>query len=256
MPLSEYLVAQLATEADLSHADGRARYVALARPLLAKVPAGVYQELLLARIAAEVGLAADRLRSLLTDSSGQIGGGEAAARHARATSDPGNSGALRPRAASGGGAGRRGLLTQAIQVLLHFPASAASLPEGLCAAFDEIPEEDLPGVGTLRELLAELRTAPQRSTAQLLEGWRERPEGRRLASLYAEAVLLDAAAARAELEGSLTRLLAQVRQDRQGERHEELLQKLTEGLATPEETAEFQSLMKELGGKPRGSRGP
>jgi DNA primase len=273
LPLSEYLVAQLASEADLSHADGRARYVALARPLLAKVPPGVYQELLLVRIAGEVGLAAERLRSLLSDSSGQIGGGEVGARYPRhgaagpaaaGEQDPrfgggqgagGGYGGSAPRPRGAGGAGRRGLLTQAIQVLLHFPATAAALPEGLCAAFDEIAEEDLPGVETLRELLGELRAAPQRSTAQLLEGWRERPEGRRLASLYAEAVLLDATAARAELEGNLARLLAQVRQDRQAERHDELLQKLTEGLASPEEKTEFQSLTIELAGRSGGSRG-
>ena len=277
LPLSEYLISHLASEADLSHADGRARYVALARPLLAKVPAGVYQELLLARIAGEVGLPTDRLRNLLSDASGQIGGGEPGQRGARALaaagvardddgrfaggsggsygghdgSGPGG-GAMPPRA---GGPGRRGLLTQAIQVLLHFPASAAQLPGGLCAAFDEIAEDDLPGVGTLRELLGELRATPQRSTAQLLEGWRERPEGKRLAALFAEAVLLDATAARAELEGSLGRLLAQVRQERQAERHEELLLKLTEGLATPEERSEFQSLTIELAGKSGGSRG-
>jgi DNA primase len=275
MPLSEYLVSHLASEADLSHADGRARYVALARPLLARVPAGVYQELLLARIAGEVGLPTERLRSLLSDASGQIGGGERAgdigARGQRGGPALGNTGGdedegrygsgtagdyghaggggtLRPRG-SGGGAGRRGMLTQAIQVLLHFPASAAALPAGLCAAFDEVPDEDLPGASTLRELLGELRAAPQRSTAQLLEGWRERPEGRRLSALYAEAVLLDAAAARAELEASLGRLLAQVRQDRQAERHELLLQKLTEGQASPEEKSEFQSLTIELAGK-------
>jgi DNA primase len=265
LPLSEYLVSHLAEEADLSHADGRARYVALARPLIAKVPAGVFQELLLARIASEVGLAADRLRNLLSDSSGQIGSGERGARAGAPAGDEdrrfggsgdygaGAGGALRPR--GGSGPGRRGMLTQAIQVLLHFPTSAAQLPAGLCAAFDEIPDEDLPGVGTLRELLGELRTAPGRSTAQLLEGWRDRPAGKRLAALYAEAVLLDAAAARAELEGSLTRLLAQVRQERQAERHQELLARLTEGLATPEEKSEFQSLTIELAGKPGGSRG-
>jgi DNA primase len=274
LPLSEYLVAHLAEEADLSHADGRARYVALARPLIAKVPAGIYQELLLARIAGEVGLPTDRLRTLLSDSSGQIGSGERSTRsgpRGDASGGPagdedgrfggsaggygsGAGGALRPRG-GGGGPGRRGLLTQAIQVLLHFPASAAQLPGGLCGAFDEIPEDDLPGVGTLRELLGELRAAPQRSTAQLLEGWRERPEGKRLAALYAEAVLLDATAARAELEGSLGRLLAQVRQERQAERHEELLLRLTEGLATAEERTEFQSLTIELAGKSGGSRG-
>jgi DNA primase len=264
LPLSEYLVAQLAEQADLSHADGRARYVALARPLLARVPGGVYQELLLARIAAEVGLPTERLRQLLADADGHITTGEAGARSARSgyrsadddhyrASTAGNAQA-RPRTAAGTGMGRRGLLTQAIQVLLHFPGVASGLPAGLCAAFDEIPEDELPGVAILRELLAELRAAPSRSTAQLLEGWRERPEGRRLAALYAEAVLLDAGAARAELEGSLARLLAQVRQERQAERHEALLRRVSEGSATPEERVEFQSLTLQLAGTPASGR--
>ena len=42
LPLSEYLMAQLRAQVDMAHADGRARYVALARPLLAKLNAGVY----------------------------------------------------------------------------------------------------------------------------------------------------------------------------------------------------------------------
>ncbi len=65
VPLSEYLATQLREQADLSHADGRAKFVALARPLLAKIPQGVYLELLLARIAQDVSLSADRLRELL-----------------------------------------------------------------------------------------------------------------------------------------------------------------------------------------------
>ena len=64
-PLSEYLSAQLREQADLAHADGRAKYVALARPLLARIPAGVYLELLLGRVAQEVGLGTERLRELL-----------------------------------------------------------------------------------------------------------------------------------------------------------------------------------------------
>ncbi len=66
LPLSEYLAAQLREQADVTHADGRAKFVALARPLLAKLPQGVYLELLLARIAQEVGLGTERLRELLS----------------------------------------------------------------------------------------------------------------------------------------------------------------------------------------------
>ncbi|MGB6603188.1 MAG: DNA primase, partial [Steroidobacteraceae bacterium] len=64
LPLSEYLVRELSEQSDLSHADGRARFAAAARPLLAKVPEGVYRELLLERLAAVVGLAPRRLEEL------------------------------------------------------------------------------------------------------------------------------------------------------------------------------------------------
>src|SRR4029077_5080912 len=37
LPLSEYLVAQLLQQTDVSHADGKAHFVALARPLLERV---------------------------------------------------------------------------------------------------------------------------------------------------------------------------------------------------------------------------
>ena len=62
LPLSEYLVAQLSEQADVSHADGKARFIELARPLLEKVAPGIYRELLLERIAAALALSAERLQ--------------------------------------------------------------------------------------------------------------------------------------------------------------------------------------------------
>ncbi len=43
-PLSEYLVRALSEEVDLSHADGRARFAEAARPLVEKLPRGIYYE--------------------------------------------------------------------------------------------------------------------------------------------------------------------------------------------------------------------
>ena len=40
LPLSEYLASALAEQADLSHADGRAQFAELARPLVTKVAPG------------------------------------------------------------------------------------------------------------------------------------------------------------------------------------------------------------------------
>src|SRR6202521_286412 len=51
LPLSEYLVREVSTDIDLSHADGRARFAEAARPLVAKLAPGGYRELVLERVA-------------------------------------------------------------------------------------------------------------------------------------------------------------------------------------------------------------
>ena len=54
LPLSEYLVSHFAAETDLASVDGRARLAELARPLISRVPEGIYRELLVERLAREV----------------------------------------------------------------------------------------------------------------------------------------------------------------------------------------------------------
>jgi DNA primase len=247
LPLSEYLAAQLREQADVSHADGRAKFVALARPLLAKIPPGVYLELLLARIARDVDLSTDRLRELLRADLGAAPGshdsGAVGAHHPAGA-------ATRRSAARGPGVGRPGLLTQAIQTLLHFPATAAAVSADTCAKLENISEQELGGVTTLRELLAALRARPGRTSSQILEEWRERAEHRRLGELQAEPLLLDAAQAGPELAGILARLIGQVADERQARRFDELLGKVKADRATAEERAEFQSLNKRPAARP------
>ena len=70
--LSEYLLTELKAQTDMGTVDGRARLAELARPLLSRLPEGVYRELLFDRIAAEVGLTTARLIDTLqlSDSAG------------------------------------------------------------------------------------------------------------------------------------------------------------------------------------------
>jgi DNA primase len=56
--LSEFLIQELAGQVDMNTVDGRARLAELARPLVNKVPAGVYRELLIESLAERVGLTA------------------------------------------------------------------------------------------------------------------------------------------------------------------------------------------------------
>src|SRR3954471_20637131 len=84
LPLSEYMAHALGEQADLSHADGRAQFAELARPLVTKVAAGVYRDLLIDRLAVSIKLPAARLNQLwfneVTDTAGNhlTGGGAAA----------------------------------------------------------------------------------------------------------------------------------------------------------------------------------
>ncbi|MBV6418061.1 MAG: DNA primase [Steroidobacteraceae bacterium] len=247
LPLSEYLVRELATQADLAHADGRARFAELARPLIARVGPGVYRELLVARVAEAIRLPADRLAALWRDGgdSGSARGG--APRAALPTSARSASDTLR-RHRRPGAAGRRSLVGQAVQALLHFPSAAATLDGALIASLSRVEE---PGVAILRELLDELVRDPARSTAQILERWRERPEGAHLARLAAdEALVTDAKAAGAEVATALARLAAGA--DKR--RVEALLAKSAEGGLSNEEKQELQGLMAASGPRPQSVR--
>src|SRR5208282_2682323 len=223
VPLSEYLTGQLRGQVELTHADGKARYAALARPLLEKIPAGIYRELLIERIAQEIGLAADRLRALLrlpeqapqAPADGQV-------RTAAAHID------------------RGALLTQAIQTLLQFPAAAREIPAALWAPLKELEQ---PGIAVLRELLQDQSAAPGTTTGQILERWRDRPEFERLSELAAASILAtDIGAAAHELSNAISRLLdEQLRR-----RMDQLIEKAREGTVSAEERSEMQVLSKSL----------
>ncbi|MFZ2508652.1 MAG: toprim domain-containing protein, partial [Steroidobacteraceae bacterium] len=222
LPLSEFLVTQLAAQADLANVDGRARLAELARPLLARVPGGVYHELLLERLAQEVRMPAGRLAELLKGRPEQPRGRRTAPRRTAVS------------------AGRQPLLTQAIMLLLHHPSAARAVAEP--PAF---LDSDHKGFAVLRELLETAKAEPELSTAQLIERWRERPEGARLAELAAEeSLVVDGRAAGRDLAMALKRLAAEFGPDK---RLNELIAVSRERKLTTEEQKEFQQLLGDRG---------
>jgi DNA primase len=236
LPLSEYLVQELSSQVDLAHADGRARLAESARPLVARVPEGVYRELLLARLAETIRLPAERLRTLWA--SADAGSGAAFGADRSGGSDPPSQrgGGLNP-GRTGRGAGRGSLMRQAVLVLVHHPRSATLLPQADVDALAAIEE---PGAEILRSLVADLREHPCASTGQLLERWRERPESERFARLAtAESLIPDEAAALSELRTAIARMLEEGRM----RRIDALLEKDGKLGLDREEKAELQRLM-------------
>ncbi len=70
VPLSDYLIGELAGRCDVTSVDGRARLVELARPLIRRIPSEVYRELLTGELASVVGMSAARLTELLGGTRG------------------------------------------------------------------------------------------------------------------------------------------------------------------------------------------
>ncbi len=239
LPLSEYLVQELGSQVDLAHADGRARFAESARPLVAKVPEGVFRELLVERLAEAIRLPAARLRELWgagegrTD--GRAGGGAGPTSGLGALNGARIGGARSGRA--GQSAGRGGLMRQAVMMLVHYPPIAGQLEAAELAGLEGLDE---PGADILRALVADLRADPCASTGQLLERWRERPEVERFGRLAAAEVLVpDKAAALRELQTALDRMQA----ERRRRRFDELLERERDGAITSAERAELQGLL-------------
>jgi len=226
VPLSEYLVQELSDQCDLRSADGRARFAEEARPLFARVPEGVYRELLLERLAQVVGLSPARLEALW--SAGK-GGAPPAPPPVRTT-------AARPAR----GAGRGSLVRQAIVRLLHFPTIALEVTAAERAGIDTSAE---PGVTLLRELLDDLREQPAQIPAQVIQRWVAHKDGETLQKLLArEEVITGAAAAAEELRAALLKLADQAA----GRRLEALEAKSRSGSLAADEVQEFQRLIERL----------
>jgi len=226
LPLSEYLVRHLAAEIDLTSVDGRARLAELARPLIARIPEGVYRELLVDRLAREVRMPAPRLAELL-------GLGEGSARAAAAGGGPGDPAQRRARPVRS--AGRGSLVSQAIARVVQQPTAALGIadPESLRLSGDR-------GLDVLAELIEMAQAEPHLSPAQLVERWRDRPEHERLAELAALPLPeLEPAAVTAEFAAAVSRLTAQAGPER---RLDELIEKAASDGLSDEEKRELREL--------------
>ena len=238
LPLSEYLVQHLESEVDLEHVDGRARLAELARPLIARVPAGVYRELLIDRLAQSVRMPGARLAALLKlDAAGDARDREPSEPSTVDSRMPGRT-AVSP--------GRRNLVRQAVGLVLHHPHTAGTVSDPQALA-----DVERPGIPLLIELLEVARAEPKITLAGLLEKWRDRPEGGHLAKLaVSELPELSGEQATIELQQAVNKLLSEGSPAR---RRDALLAKAKGAGLTGEEKLELQRLLSPKAG-PGGAR--
>lgn len=185
-PLSRFLVDSLGREIDIGAADGRARLVTNARPLLARLPDGPYRRFLIADLAAFADMTEKHLEMAL----------DAAPQHPE-----------RARSASISVPAERSTpVRKAILLVLHYPSAAA-----LLRPVEGLADVDQPGVALLLELIEIARLNPQITTAGLIERLRDDAQGRYLDRLAAIEPLDGEEAAPAVIQGSMERIVDRYR---------------------------------------------
>ena len=170
--LSGFLINELASQVDMTTVDGRARLAELARPLVHKIPIGVYRELLIESLAEAVGLSAAKLEKMLgKDKSGErsthVAAGGLLARGSKPVS------------------GQPSVVRHAISLLLNHPQAAQK------ADIERLASVSRKGTDLLQSLIETVQSEPNITTAGLLERFRHDEQGRHLGKLAASEMPLD-----------------------------------------------------------------
>ena len=181
-PLSELLFEHLSAQVDMVSHDGRARLATLAKPLISKVPVGIYREMLEGRLAALAGVA-----PRATMQTRRFRGDHR--QTARST--------------------RPSRLAQAIALLLDRPGLAGQA----AAVEDDWRRLDNPGTAILAGVLEVILAQPSINKGTLIERWRDHEHFGYLQRLSVEPFLRDIPedGAADELVGALRGLSKEVR---------------------------------------------
>jgi DNA primase len=221
IPLVDYLFQALSQKVDMGRSDGPARLAELARPHVAKVPAGALRDLMLDRLGERSRTAAQSLADL------------------RAA--PGAAASARPSGRGGGGQGQglsagRTLVRQAITHLVQQPALVKHATDvGFLVNLDR------PGVALLTSLIDFLQENPDSTTGQLLENYRDSEHQHHLAKL----AVWDYPAENPDLDEEFKGIWRQLRRDWRRQEADRLSQKDRLVGLSPEEKAELRRLLGE-----------
>jgi DNA primase len=199
LPLSEYLLNELASQVDMQSVDGRARLAELAKPLINKIPPSVYRDLLIDSLAKTVGLATSKVEKMVGESTTKANSGAGGER--KATNLLGRRGAV--------SAGKPSVVRHAITLLLNHPGAAAKLD------IEKLLGVQRAGVDLLHALIETVQAEPNITTAGLLERWRHDDQGRHLGKLaVSELPTEEQFDAAAELQACLDQLEIAGKRDR------------------------------------------
>ncbi|WP_428635080.1 DNA primase [Sedimenticola sp.] len=216
-PLSSFLFDKLEAEVDMDSLGGRARLAELAKPLLAKLPTGLFREMMQQRLAKKVGLETHQLGNPPANDTHKPRPPLRKKQGAQQTLSP---------------------IRRAITLLLIKPelGQVADIPT-------EWRDFRAPGINLLSQLLEIVRNQPNLRTAQIIERWRGKPEYSHLEKIWSTATELPTPESGMEMEfrGALQRLVEQQHE----QETTQLLERVSTGDASEQEKQRLGQLLSE-----------
>lgn len=160
MPLSDFLFETLSKQVDTSSDEGKTRLVTLAKPLISRLPDGVFRQMMNKRLEEVTQLLPGQLQTgpRLKNSSNYIKNKRKLGSQYAYEWNP---------------------IRKAIVLLVLNPEFAQHIE----VPPDSLHKVGLPGADILLHLLESLREDPHLTTAALLERWKDKPEGKHLIKL-------------------------------------------------------------------------
>jgi DNA primase len=214
-PLSQFLFGELSARVDMATEEGRARFLAEAKPLLAQVEAPALSAMLRHRLAQLARLDAREIDTLLPTKAAPRAPSRTPARTARAA----------PPAPEARLLGR----------LMVRPDLAAGVP-------DEALDGGRPESATLRAVVAFCRSNPHVTLGQVKAYFEGTEHDAILEEALREPLLRQAEGSELDLEAEVTHWIGELSRERFARRYDELGRRLAAGSYTPEEKAEYQAL--------------
>ena len=216
-PLSEFLLQTLTSHVDLTSAEGRAKLLAEAKPLLQKIPTPMLRLQIVKQLADKTGLQPSEV--------------ERGCELSRQAAHPNNTPARAPRHAPS-------ILRRLLRVLVQAPELASTIKPSLTNA---LPTND-PLANSLHRLLPHLVTNPQPS--ELLERLRGSEDAPLLAEIFAS--LLSEPLEKEALSAELAGIVAQMERDQLDTELAVLQQAAQRGSLSAPEKARYAELLQTL----------
>ncbi|MCW9023337.1 MAG: DNA primase [Gammaproteobacteria bacterium] len=219
MPFSEFFFQRLRESTSMQSIDGRAKLVEQARPLLSKMPDGIFKQLMTEQLAQLARMDTTGMNQLVTNPS-SMGQSHRPVSHKASQKTPPSP------------------VRFALQRLLHQPQMAQEIGDT-----SHLQGGDVPGLNLLLEVLEFLKKNPTLKTGTLIEHFRDTEHGKHLQKLAAwEPEFNEPVSLLSELSDTLKKLAETCLR----QRYENLLIRSNQGQLTNEEEAEFSALFEQL----------